>query len=303
MINLSRAFNRKVLKKLPIVDIAVAVLNNTSNDEILLKDLNTVVAKKKGTSIASVAGTLYGNDINPPPHKLMGREDVTCAWIRVKTSTGGARIVRIGSKKHNPKDQLNLSYDTEGKQEARRKGPEWCLRKFRRKHPRILTMAGSDGYDVKRFLDIKPESLIDNVEQNPNAFKSIKEKGFPITNYFTSMVKYLEKCPKDNYELIFFDSDGYISESLDKSLKSINEKKVTKYLCLTIQNLEKFRNTGSFIIALRKRFAKCKRPTTAYLRSKIMSNYAIIKDFTYSRGQTGMNTKSMRTIVFKLREE
>lgn len=302
MLNFISTFNVKSLKKLSIVKCATTILANTIDDEILLNELNTLIADKRGISKESVAGTLYGNDIFPPPWKLMGQEEINKKWVRVKTSIGGARIVRIGSIKHNPEDQLNSSYDTKGKQEARLEGPEWCLKKFRRKNPRILTLAGSEGYDVDRFLKIKPGAVIDNVEQNSNVFESIIKKDFPITNHFINMTKFLENCPGDSFELIFFDSDGYISEGLDKALKIINKKKPTKYLCLTIQNIEKFRNTGTFIKALRKRFKRCKRPTTAYLRSQIMSNYTIIKDFTYNRGQDGINNKSMRTIIFKLDE-
>ncbi len=303
MIKLPCQFDRRNLQHLSTVDCGEEILANTTSNSFKKIELTKLVAVKKGISNESASGTLWGCDIYSPGHKLMGRRSVKENWIRVSTKDGG-RIVRINSPAYNPKEVLNLSYDTEGKQLARAEGPEWCLRKLGKRPVNILTMAGAEGHDVKRFLEINPMSRIDNVEKNRNIFEAIAEKNFPnMDNHCSDMRSFLIDNTDKFFDVINFDSDGYVSQSLDNTLKVIDEYQMADFVCLTIQNLKNFRNTGEFIIALRRKYAGYDDPTKEYIENDVLFNYDIVKDFVYNRGQEGTKSVDMWTIIFKLRKD
>ncbi len=300
MIKLPAVFDRKSLRHLSTVDCGEEILANTTSYEFRKCELSKLVAEKIGISPESASGSLWGCDIYPLTHKIMGRKSVKENWIRSKSGN----IVKIGSIAYNPKEVLNLSYDTEGKQLARAEGPEWCLRKLGKRPVNILTMAGAEGHDVKRFLEINPMSRIDNVEKNRNIFEAIAEKNFPnMDNHCSDMRSFLIDNTDKFFDVINFDSDGYVSQSLDNTLKVIDEYQMADFVCLTIQNLKNFRNTGEFIIALRRKYAGYDDPTKEYIENDVLFNYDIVKDFVYNRGQEGTKSVDMWTIIFKLRKD
>lgn len=298
MIELTSRFDRRNLKHLPIVACGEEILANTTSNSFKQIELTKLVATKKNISIQSASGTLWGCNIYAPGHKLMGKKIFKDNWVIVR-----GRIIKINSPEYNPMDVLKLSYDTEGKQLARAEGPEWCLRKLGKNPVNVLTMAGAEGHDVKRFLEINPLVLIDNVEKNRNIFDAFTEKNLPINSHHVGMVPFLNDNIDKFFGLINFDSDGYVSKSLDNALKIIDDYQMAEFICLTIQNLKNFRNTGEFIIALRKKYAGYDDPTKEYIENDILFNYDIVKDFVYNREQEGTRSVDMWTIIFKLRKD
>ncbi len=295
MINLKPNFKINNLKKLSTIGCAHVILENVVGDELSPIDLVNFIFTHTGMSKASINGTLWGNDMTPPPWKLMGTEEFKNGWFMAKTSTGQRRMIRLNSKtSYTP---IVPSYNTSGKQKARSMGAEFYLKKFRKKNPKILTMASEFGYDVKGFLNIKPESIIYNVENNLNVLNTIMKQKLPIVTYYGSLFKMIENMPNEYFDIINYDSDGYVSDSMDKTLKLINQKRSAKYVCLTIQDHKSFRNHGTFADRCRKQY----NSVMEYLEQEPMTNYIIDKTFTYNRKPQGEKSARMRVVIYKLK--
>jgi len=303
VITLNSLFDAKKLAKMSTIECGVAILKYAVDDEIPKAKLTEFVANKKKISVASVNGTLYGGNITPMPHKLMGSKEFKKNWVTCKSSTGQVRFVRKTSKKNKPEEHVILSYDTEGKREARKNGVEKYLKKFKKTNPIILTMAGPEALDVKSLLNVKPNAIIHNVDNNPNVLEFSMKLGLPMLNYFGNISSLVENMPKEYYDIINYDSDGYLSNGMAETLKTINRKRAGKYVCLTLQNLKNIRNHGKFANYLREKYGKYDNPTLMYLYTEPMTNYEIVDAFTYNRNQDNMRSKSMRTIVYKRKEK
>jgi len=302
MIKLNSSFDARKLGKMSTVDCGIAILKHAINDEIPRAKLTELIAKKKKISPASVNGSLYGGNITPMPHKLMGSEEFKKNWVTCKSSTGQIRFVRKTSKKNKPKEHVILSYDTEGKREARKNGVEKYLKKFKKSNPIVLTMAGPKALDVKSLLKIKPTTIIHNVDNNPAVLEASMKLKLPMLNYFGSISSLVENMPEEYYDIINYDSDGYLSDEMAKTLKIINRKRAAKYVCLTLQNLKNIRNHGKFANYLKEKYGRYDNPTLMYLYTEPMTNYEIVDDFTYNRNQDNIMSKNMRTIVYKRKE-
>lgn len=298
MINLKSTFNPEDLRGLTIVKCGISILENTTDDEILKSELVKLISEKTSKSGSSINGTLWGNDITPPPHKLMGHTTFIQSWIACKTSTGRGRIIRIGSKIHKNTKVIKNTYDTKEKQKARSRGIESYLKKYNGNNPIILTMAGSHGYDVKRFLKIKPGAIIYNAESNPTVFDTIKKQKLNMLNYYGDISKLVENTADQFFDMINFDTDGYVSQRSDKTLNIINKKRAGRIVCVTIQDLKRFRNHGEFADFLRKRY----KSTLDYLTHGPMTNYNIIDTYVYKRNPDDPGSKSMRVIVFEVKQ-
>lgn len=296
MIHFGPAFNVNALSKLPTIKCAEEIFKSTTDEHFLKADLIALVSEVKGMSKASVTGTCFGDDMTPPPHKIMGKPFFKKEWVTCKTSTGKIRFVRIGTSKD--KNRSIKTYDTVAKQEARKNGAEKYLRKLRGKNPKILTLAGECGYDVKSYLKIKPGAEIHNVENNYNVYQKIIKKRLRLINYFGELGKYIEECPNKMFGLINYDTHGYIGKGVLETLEIINRKKAGKYVCLTIQHHKAFRNHGSVANYLRDKYGHYEDPVLECLKQESMQNYIIVDDFTYQREQAKGCT--MRTLVFKL---
>lgn len=296
MINQHSGFTEDSLQNLSIVKCAIGILENTVDDIISQADLVKVISSITGRSIASVNGTLWGGDLTPRAHKLMGTPYFKTEWFPVRVK-GRKLLVRTAAKT-DFKPIKECAYDDPIKQEARRQGAEKCLRKCKSKNPKILTMASEEGYDVKRFKEINPNCIIYNAESNRAVLNNIESKKLPMTSYFGDMYDCLRQFPDRYLDIINYDTDGYPCESLDKALRTINDRCLTTYLCLTVQKLTKFRNHGTWADNCREMYKHHDDPVLAYFKLGPLTNYKIEQIFCYNR--TAEKAKGMMIITFKL---
>lgn len=299
MIKLKRTFNEDIQPSLSTVNCALDILNNTLDTEIAPYELNALVAKYKNISVASVRGSLWGGDLTPRPHKLMGTPVFKRGWFMGRHATGKKKLIKIGVKTtYLP---IKPTYDTPEKQKARRRGGEACLKLCNTNKPKILTMASEHAHDVHGFLAVKPKSIVYNVENNPLVFAKVLKLDLPMTSRLCDISTIVEDMPDNFFDLINYDTDGYASQMMDDTLKTINRKRSAKWVCVTFQDLKQFRNHGKFATRCREQYGNYDNPTMEYLKTEPMTNYKLTRSFTYNRSPDGMPSANMRTVVYRLK--
>lgn len=259
------------------------------NDYITLSDLINLICKLTGKSKASVTGTSFGSSNKFRSEEwffkdylYMPRNNKTPATIFKKS------FLKMANSLNNTKP-ITISYNTEEKKQARKFIFENIVNID---NPIILTLAGEEGLDVEYLLKLNEKCIIDNVERNTIFLEKFKLLNLKSNNYNMDFGNFL-KITKRHYHLINYDTIGYLCDYISKDLLLINNKKITDYLCLTIQDLKTLRNTGNFANTNREKYKHFDNQTFAYL-SENMTNYDIISVYRYTQNKVGM-------IIFKFK--
>jgi hypothetical protein len=249
-------------------------------------EILTQIAKKFNTTKERVRGTICGT----APHKLYGLEFFHNNYVFARKP---ARVIR----KPIPRTE-NIYYENYISKE-KQKIRELVSKCTRKKKPKILTMAASEGLCVKYFLEIFQEPKIYNIERYENILDKYKKLNLPTIDLLGSF----ENCINDineKLDVIFYDTVGYACEQMNTSLKTINDNKKTNHLIITMMDIQKFRNHGKWVEWARKKF-KNKNPTEQWIKF-VLNNYEITKKIKYNKNKE-LGCRTMVVYVAKLKRK
>lgn len=271
-----------------IMEASLHYLQKTRKHEVSSVEFRKHVAKLAGVSTEVVRGTI----MSCSGGKLMGEPYFKNNWIMVQKPS---RLIRKSyADKHGIKE-YTLSYDTPTKHKTR----EMILAPILKSTKRIstmLTMASSEGLDVKSVLDKKPNTKIVNIEYKKEVLDQYKTNGFNTEDYLLKSTDFL-KNDKRKFDLINYDSMSYLCDYIAEDLKLINDDKRTKYLAITMLNIEGIRNHGAFASYMRETYQKDKTPTSSFLK-EVLNNYEKIEEEVYKRE---VGARSMKMTMWKLK--
>lgn len=190
---------------------------------------------------------------------------------------------------------LTVSYDSEEKMKAR-------LFIFNNleflESPKIFTLAGDSGLDVKCINDISNNSIIHNVERDKVILNKYKEKGYNTIDFNMSFNKFFELYKdKEYYDIINLDTLGSLGRGLAESLEIINEYRLAGELNLTIDNKRKISNTGVFASTMKNKYKNHHDQVLRCIKD-IMVNYKLIDEYNYIQNDRKLG---MRILKFKLK--
>ena len=262
-------------------------------------DIDNEIANRLGISVNSVRGTTFGTS-----DKFTSQPWFTKKYKKVMIHTINGKQSCIINKElfaikltEDSGNKLGASYDSEEKKKARVHIYKETLSK---KSPYILTMGGEKGLDIKYALEKNDNCDIINIEKKKPVFELYKELGYNTTDFNTDMLNFLSSIINSNkFDLINYDSFGYISKNMNDTLVLINEHKRTKYLALTVQHMKKgFRNTGEFAKFIRMKYKDSDNSQFECIMD-IMTNYVLVSEYHYKQSKT---SKPMVVYKFKLKK-
>ncbi len=271
-----------------IIYECVQYLKSTQEDVLFSNTFRNNMATRCGTSSEVIRGSI----MSCSGGKLMGEPYFKENWIMIQKPS---RLVRKSyANTHNIK-AYSLSYDTPAKHKTREMILSPIL-KSTKKISTMLTMASSEGLDVKLVLDKKPNTKIVNIEYKSEVLQEYKKNGFNTEDYLCKSTEFLKRDTR-KFDLINYDSMSYLCEYIAEDLKIINDDKRTNYLAITMLNIEGIRNHGQFAEHMRTAYADDKTPTSTFLR-EVLSNYEKVNEEVYKR-ESG--ARSMKMTMWKLK--
>ena len=167
-----------------------------------------------------------------------------------------------------------------------------------KKAPTMLTMASSEGLDVKQVLKHKPNAKIVNIEYKREVLDTYQSMGLPTEDYHMKSTEFL-KNDNRHFDLVNYDSMSYLCDYIAEDLTIINNSKRCDYIAITMLNIEGIRNHGNFADMMREAYANSSTPTSDFLK-KTLSNYEKIDEEVYKREQ---GSRSMRMTLWKLKAD
>lgn len=278
--------------KITIKSVIKDILFTLKEDYILLTDLISQTSKITGYTYASVYGSSFlGTD------KFVVEDWFISSYALLNKDTLPRRIAkksyleRIGFIVKN----LAISYDSKPKVKAR----EFIFNEITGiDRPRILTLAGEQGLDVKMVMERSKNPNIDNVEKYTNILEKYQELNYPTNDHKMSFTKFIRAHQYRKYDLMNYDTMGYLWKYIAADMLYINLNKMTNCVCLTLTNIKKIRNHGPFADFVREKYEDFDDPTKSYLVD-IMTNYDLVSEHKYK--QRFKKGNGMRIFKFKLK--
>lgn len=164
--------------------------------------------------------------------------------------------------------------------------------------PILLTVAGQAGNCVQAAVKRNPAVRIQNVELRPEILRLWKAQkvllGVTTLDYPCSFYQFVDTRDFQIQEFALVNAflGGYASRSMHDCLATINQLGNVKVLALTVQCLNKIRNSGPFQDALREKYAGS-NDQHAQCIDDWLSKYEMVDRFTYKK-----NEHSLRMEVF-----
>jgi hypothetical protein len=200
------------------------------------------------------------------------------------------------AKEHWNFDDTEVDYNTPDKQKAR----EFAFKGIGRfDEPKVLTLAGKEGFDVKYLLELNPRTKIFNVEEDKEIFRKYKGLNLPTTDFRMTVNRFLKSFPNERFDYFNYDSITYLCKRLGEDLQIINENKIVNILSLTMMNIKKIRNFGRFVDEVKGKYWNCKDPTLEFIKDTL-DNYDFQGEHIYKRDEGSLE---MRVLRFRLRPE
>jgi hypothetical protein len=275
-----------------IKEASIIFLNETKQNEILVRDFFKIISNMTGYSTESIRGSSLGlsND------KFVKENWFTDNFVYLKRDE--KHPARIVSKNYLKNSQIKfenyISYNSVSKNNARK----FIFNDIKNiENPIVLTMAGECGFDVKLIKQINKRAIVYNVERDENVLSKFIKRRFVVKNFNCTMHTFLLQNDIF-YDVINYDSVSYLCGYLSNDLKIINSKKSTNILALTLMNIKKIRNHGSFSSTTRTKYIDSSDPTFDCIQD-ILSNYIFIGEHIYNR--TDSFSTKMRVLKFKIK--
>lgn len=282
----------KYRSDITIEQLIKTILFNLDDDFIFVNTLIKKVSEITGYSIKSVWGSSLSSK-----EKIIAKPWFYENFAYLQKDTLPTRITKKSAliKFGINLDNLTIStitYNTPEKEEARHFVFDEILKI---NAPRILTMAGEEGLDVKMILSQNKNSIIDNVERDENILKRYQQLSYKTTDYNLSINNFIKKYPTNKYDLIYYDIMGYLCDYVADDMFRINHNQMAKEISITISKTKTIRNYGKFVDFIKEKYKNNPDFTLAYLND-IMTNYDFVSEFTYRQK---FRTSKMRILKFR----
>ena len=279
--------NIKMFKdNVSIMDASKIFFKNIRDKTVLAKDYLNFISNITGYSYESVRGSTIGYQYP----KLGGQDWFKMNWTYMRSTDGvPARFVK-------GKDEIPLgnSYNHETKHKSR----QFVFRNIRKlTNPKVLTLAGHEGLDVKYIFKQNKNARIFNVEKHFNILREYKKHKLPTHDMNTTISTFIRSIDQ-TFDHIFYDSVSYLCGYIANDLEYINDNKMTKIISVNLMDMNGIRNHGRFANYMREKFKSKKNKTLAAVKY-IMSNYRYIGSYGY---KCGGNSIGMRILKFELVE-
>lgn len=273
-----------------ITEESIKVLKK-SRKEVLRKELVKKVSIRTGYSEKSVSGTLIGYSKG----RLLSDDYFRKNWAYLNNPLRFIRKSNLDPQVGN--NLFDIDYDCKKKQKVRKESFSVYFSNYKKSNPKILTLAGSEGYCVKDFLKKRPKCDIINLERNEDILNIFKTKGMKTLNKLDTVENFISKDKLD-FDLINLDFTGYGSLSKHETFCEINKKSSAKIIIITLQYTKNPSNHGKFVEYI---YSKYRRYDDKLLRwmKDCFSNYNLEKTIKYKRDNTKANSRTMRVCVFK----
>lgn len=237
----------------------------------------------------SVRGSICGN----ASHKLYGQEWFKKDFVFVRRMKGvhGSRIY----KKPLPEGETEyvLSYNTEEKEKTRERIFS-CIDNIEK--PVVVTMASSEGLDVKYVLNKNTNAKIYNIENNKDVLDNYEKLNLPTVNLFGNFnAKILDV--KEKVDFVYYDTVGYACPEHEQSLTKLNDNLKPKYVAVAFINIKKFRGADSLWRKWAEETFKSDDPTLEWAKYT-MFNYKLVDSFSYNQNKD-IGGRGMRVFVFE----
>lgn len=251
----------------------------------LIENISKVCSIEKD----SVRGTICGN----APCKLYGQRWFKKEFVYVRKMKGvhGSRIYR--KPLPEGENEYELSYNTVEKEKTR----ERVFSHLNNiKKPVVVTMASSEGLDVKHILNKNLNSKIYNIENVKDVLNEYKKIGLPTIDILGNFDDKILDV-KESVDLVYYDTVGYACPKHERSLVKLNNSLKPKYIAVAFINIKKFRGTnGSWKMWAKEKF-KSDDPTLEWIKYT-MFNYNVIDLFEYNQNKD-IGGRGMRVFVFE----
>jgi hypothetical protein len=270
-------------------EVIVKLLNNSAfiNQTDLIKNVSRVCNIEK----ESVRGGICGD----ASHKLYGQEwfKKDFAYVRKVKGVHGSRIYR----KPLPEgvEEYFVSYNTNEKEKTRERIFS-CIDNIEK--PIIITMASSEGLDVKYILNQNENAKIYNIENNKDTLDKYEKLGLPTTNLFGNFNSKILDI-KEKVDFVYYDTVGYACPEHEQSLIKLNDNLKPKYVAVTFINIKNFRGADSLWRRWAEEKFKSDDPTLEWIQYT-MFNYKTIDLFEYNQNKD-IGGRGMRVFVFELK--
>lgn len=286
----------KTKNNITIKDAMKTILSNDKINMIYVNDLINQVSKMTGYSKESVRGSSIGST-----DKFMSESWFFENYLYLPQDNGVQAMIikhKFLDKARNYRDNKPITkcYNSEEKKLARK----FIFDNIKNiNNPKILTFASEEGLDVKYIFEINKTAKIDNIERSNEILKKYKLLKLKTKDYNMTLSKFLQKRKNyKQYDLINYDTVGYLCKYISDDLEIINKYKKTNNLFLTIQDVKKIRNYGEFAETIRNRYVGCEDPTLSYI-TDLMTNYNFISMYNYR--QSGLKI-GMRILHFEVKK-
>ena len=268
-----------------IVEATKSILYNLNVDFITHNNLINQVCNIVNKDYESVRGSLFISR-----NKGFDWFNKDFIYINKNGDLTEPLIVKLNSNLYKEKyNQYKYSYNSETKQLAR----EFIFSNVM-DGDKILTFAGNEGFDVKYLLENFGYIEVYNIERDINYLNEYEKHNYPTTNYNMDFNSFYRNS-NIKFDLINYDSISYLCQTLAKDFVLLNEKKNSKYIAITIMNIEKIRNVGCFAEEMRNKYRNIETPTTNYI-VETFTNYDLVETYVYKR-----NPKSQPMKIYYLK--
>lgn len=197
-----------------------------------------------------------------------------------------------------------VEYDTVEKQKAR----EMVFKSVPKiDHPRIVTNANYNGYDINHVMKSNPTSIVYNVEKYShiiNKYKELCKHPKRVVQNHMTMERFIKKSieEKNNFDIIFYDCISYLSDEAIKTLISINENKLTTEISVTLNGIAMPQAHGKIFQKYKKQYKHFGKQIQFIILLDLLSNYNCVDSINYQGCYNGKKNSNMFVYKFKVKQ-
>lgn len=199
-------------------------------------------------------------------------------WYIDKWFLNDFEVSKFGNKRYvswrknkNVQNQKIISYDS-NERETVRYFTLGDVTKF--KNPVVAVNCSSEGYDAELLLKLNPKTTIHNIEVKKKVLDEYKKKGYNSIDHKMSVEEFF-KTHNIQFDIIWVDCFCYVCHPLWSTLNSINTKKSTEFLFVTLKNTKGLRSQDNFSSMMKTKFKDSKELQKDII-DDVLSNYTYV---------------------------